>query len=65
MFHEALPYGKQIKYAVAKGIPYLWFAGADGEHKVKDLEAREERVVDLATWRPERSVGPGVIRAEP
>ncbi|MEN0064861.1 MAG: histidine--tRNA ligase [Myxococcota bacterium] len=54
VFPQPLPYGKQIKYALNKGIPYVWFAEVDeaGVHKVKDLAAKQERPVDPATWTP-------------
>lgn len=61
VFPEPLPYGKQIKYATAKGIPYVWFDGSGG-HKVKDLAAREETPADPASWTPDDAVArPHVI----
>ncbi|MEM6931796.1 MAG: ATP phosphoribosyltransferase regulatory subunit, partial [Myxococcota bacterium] len=63
VFPEPEPYGKQIKYAVAKGIPYVWFAEVDqtGEHKVKDLASREEVVVDPVAWSPPAHLRPHVV----
>jgi len=67
VFHVPEPYGKQIKYAAAKGIPYVWFASVDepGVHKVKDLDARAETVVDLASWTPDaQRLRPHVVTAD-
>jgi histidyl-tRNA synthetase len=54
VFHEPLKYGKQIRYADRKGIPYVWFpetAGA-GVHEVRDLQSGEQVAADPATWEP-------------
>ncbi len=67
VFPEPQPYGKQIKYALAKGIPYVWFAEVDepGQHKVKDLASRDETPVDLATWSPDEDrLRPHVVSAD-
>ena len=45
-------FGKQIRYAERRGIPFVWFAGADGGHEVKDIRSGEQVAADPATWTP-------------
>jgi len=46
-------YGKQIRYAERRGIPFVWFpANDDGPHQVKDIRNGEQADADPATWRP-------------
>jgi histidyl-tRNA synthetase len=44
-------FGKQIRYAERRGIPYVWFPGASG-HEVKDIRTGEQVGADPATWTP-------------
>ncbi|MFC4786190.1 histidine--tRNA ligase [Nocardioides sp. MAHUQ-72] len=44
-------FGKQIRYAERRGIPYVWFVGDDG-HEVKDIRTGEQVSADPATWSP-------------
>ena len=49
-------FGKQIRFAERRGIPYVWFPpadqnGADG-HEVKDIRSGEQVGADPATWTP-------------
>jgi len=48
-------YGKQIRYAARRGIPYVWFSGqvggADGD-TVRDIRSGEQVAADPATWSP-------------
>ena len=48
---SAQKFGKQIRYAERRGIPYVWFTGADG-HEVKDIRTGEQVAADPATWAP-------------
>jgi histidyl-tRNA synthetase len=54
----AAKFGKQIKYADRRGIPFVWFPGAVGEDgargpdQVKDIRSGEQRDADAATWEP-------------
>ena len=48
---SAARFGKQIRYADRRGIPYVWFATAEGE-QVKDIRTGEQRPADPATWLP-------------
>ena len=44
--------GKQIRYADRRGIPFVWFPSAEGEHEVKDIRSGEQSSADVATWQP-------------
>jgi histidyl-tRNA synthetase len=46
----AARFGKQIRYADRRGIPYVWFPGAPDE--VKDIRSGEQLPADRAAWRP-------------
>lgn len=48
---SAARFGKQIRYADRRGIPYVWFATAEGE-QVKDIRTGEQAPADPATWLP-------------
>jgi histidyl-tRNA synthetase len=49
---SAQKFGKQIRYAERRGIPYVWFASADGGHEVKDIRSGEQVAADPASWAP-------------
>ncbi|MCZ2402743.1 histidine--tRNA ligase [Paenarthrobacter sp. Z7-10] len=49
---KAEKFGKQIKYADKRGIPFVWFTGEDGSHQVKDIRSGEQVPADPATWTP-------------
>jgi histidyl-tRNA synthetase len=46
---SAAKYGKQIKHAERRGIPWVWFPG---DSSVKDLRTGEQLAADPATWTP-------------
>jgi histidyl-tRNA synthetase len=50
----AAKFGKQIKHADRRGIPYVWFpAGEDGAaDQVKDIRSGEQVDADAAVWAP-------------
>ncbi|MEE6272191.1 histidine--tRNA ligase [Georgenia sp. MJ206] len=50
---SAAKFGKQIKHADRRGIPFVWFPGAseDGD-AVKDIRSGEQVGADAATWSP-------------
>ncbi len=58
-------YGKQIRYAERRGIPFVWFpasASAVGQHEVKDLRSGEQVTADPASWQPpEEDLHPQVV----
>jgi histidyl-tRNA synthetase len=51
----AAKYGKQIRYAQRRGIPYVWFPaageGSDG-NEVRDIRSGDQQPADPITWRP-------------
>ena len=47
---SAARYGKQIRHAERRGIPWVLFPGAEVE--AKDIRSGEQFPVDPATWRP-------------
>ncbi len=50
---DAAKYGKQIKYADRRGIPFVWFpGGADAPDQVKDIRTGEQIDADAAIWHP-------------
>jgi histidyl-tRNA synthetase len=49
----AARFGKQIRHAERRGIPYVLFPGtADQAPEVKDIRSGEQIAVDLTTWTP-------------
>lgn len=44
-------FGKQIRYADRRGIPFVWFSTEEGE-QVKDIRTGEQMAADTATWTP-------------
>ncbi len=44
-------FGKQIRYAERRGIPFVWFPGAEG-HQVKDIRSGDQEAADPAIWTP-------------
>ncbi len=49
---SAQKFGKQIRYAERRGIPYVWFPGSAGAHEVKDIRSGEQVAADPAAWSP-------------
>ena len=50
---SAAKYGRQIRYAERRGIPFVWFPmGRANGHEVKDIRQGEQVPADLATWQP-------------
>ncbi|MEI2775554.1 MAG: histidine--tRNA ligase [Tetrasphaera sp.] len=48
---KADKFGKQIRYADRRGIPFVWFPHADGD-QVKDIRSGDQTPVDAAEWSP-------------
>ena len=46
----AQKFGKQIRYAERRGIPWVWFPGE--QHQVKDIRTGQQVEADPATWAP-------------
>lgn len=59
-------YGKQIRFAERRGIPFVWFpAAAENPHEVKDIRTGDQQVADPQTWRPPaEDLRPHVVRPE-
>ncbi|MDO2936353.1 histidine--tRNA ligase [Paeniglutamicibacter sulfureus] len=49
---KAEKFGKQIKYADKRGIPFVWFTTAEGTHEVKDIRTGAQETADPALWTP-------------
>jgi histidyl-tRNA synthetase len=48
---RAEKFGKQIKHADRRGIPFVWFPDAAGD-TVKDIRSGEQVGADASTWTP-------------
>jgi histidyl-tRNA synthetase len=51
VFYAPQKFGKQIRYAEKKGIPYVLFVGEAG-YELKDIRSGEQTQIELATWTP-------------
>ncbi len=61
----AAKFGKQIRAAERRGIPYVWFAQPDGSHQVKDIRSGEQVAADPASWSPpHEDLRPRVLTTE-
>jgi len=47
----AAKFGKQIRYADRRSIPFVWFPGEDGD-EVKDIRSGDQAPADAGTWEP-------------
>jgi histidyl-tRNA synthetase len=60
---SAQKFGKQIRYAERRGIPYVWFTTTQG-HEVKDIRTGEQVPASPETWAPpDDDLRPGVVTA--
>jgi histidyl-tRNA synthetase len=58
---SAAAYGKQIKLAARRGIPYVWFGGAQGS--VKDIRSGEQIAATASLWMPpEDDLKPTIVK---
>ncbi|MFM1965900.1 MAG: hypothetical protein RL134_1625 [Actinomycetota bacterium] len=48
---RAEKFGKQIRYADRRGIPFVWFPSDDGD-TVKDIRSGDQVGADAETWSP-------------
>jgi histidyl-tRNA synthetase len=51
VFHAPQKFGKQIRYAEKKGIPYVLFLGENGA-ELKDIRSGAQSIIDVTTWQP-------------
>jgi histidyl-tRNA synthetase len=64
VFHAPQKFGKQIRYAERKGIPYVVFLGADGL-SLKDIRSGEQAPLEVETWvPPEADLRVQIVRGE-
>lgn len=47
---KADKFGKQIKHADRRGIPFVWFGGLNGQ--VKDIRSGDQAEADATVWAP-------------
>lgn len=61
---SAARFGKQIRYAERRGIPYVWFPGGDpGADEVKDIRSGEQVPADAQSWQcPPPDLCPSITR---
>jgi histidyl-tRNA synthetase len=53
---SAAKFGKQIRYAERRGIPYVWFPGTEGAaDEVKDIRSGEQVAAAAGEWTPPRA----------
>ncbi len=65
---SAAKFGKQIKHADRRGIPFVWFIGDEASdstsHSVKDIRSGDQVSADPRTWNPPpEDWHPVVVRA--
>jgi len=63
---SAAKFGKQIRHADRRGIPFVWFCGAgeDGSDQVKDIRSGEQVPAEASTWEPPaEDLWPRTVRA--
>ena len=60
-------YGKQIRYAERRGIPFVWFPASEAAgHQVKDIRSGEQHDADPSSWLPpEQDLNPTVTSTTP
>jgi histidyl-tRNA synthetase len=49
---SAAKFGKQIRHADRRGIPFVWFVADDGTHSVKDIRSGDQVDADPTSWTP-------------
>ncbi|MGV1008556.1 MAG: histidine--tRNA ligase [Dermatophilaceae bacterium] len=65
---SASKFGKQIRYADRRGMPFVWFpgAGTDDGDEVKDIRSGVQVPADAGSWTPPaEDLRPRVSRVEP
>jgi histidyl-tRNA synthetase len=63
----AQKFGRQIRYAERRGIPFVWFPGVDGApDEVKDIRSGDQVAADADAWSPPPSdLHPTVVKESP
>lgn len=49
---SAAKFGRQIRYAERRDIPFVWFTDGEAGHEVKDIRSGEQTPADPQTWEP-------------
>jgi histidyl-tRNA synthetase len=64
---EPVRYGKQIRYAERRGIPYVWFPeGPSGGDEVRDIRTGAQEAADPEAWLPpDADRGVEIVSGEP
>lgn len=64
VFHEPQAYGKQVRYAFRKGIPYVLFDGVaePGKVEIRDIGSGEQGPVEVELWIPPARALPEIVR---
>ena len=60
----AVKFGRQIRFADKRGIPFVWFPGGGGAaDSVKDIRSGEQTDADASTWTPadEADLAPRIL----
>jgi histidyl-tRNA synthetase len=61
----AAKFGKQIRFAERRGVPFVWFPGTGGEpDTVKDIRSGEQVEADAAGWEPPAADRAPAVTAE-
>lgn len=50
---SAAKFGKQIRYAERRGIPFVWFTDGESGHEIKDIRSGEQSSADPQIWEPD------------
>jgi histidyl-tRNA synthetase len=48
----AQKYGRQIRFAERRGIPFVWFPQPNGAQQVRDIRTGEQVDADAGSWSP-------------
>jgi histidyl-tRNA synthetase len=55
-------FGKQIRTAERRGIPFVWFVQDDGSHQVKDIRTGDQVIAYPTAWMPpEADLRPTIV----
>lgn len=59
-------FGKQIRYAERRGVPYVWFPGAgESGDQVKDIRSGDQVDAEAGSWAPpDEDLRPQILRAQ-
>lgn len=52
VYHQVQGFGKQMKAAEKRGIPYVWFVESGMQGEVKHLASGEQVAADATKWQP-------------